>query len=129
MSAEGETMTAVAGSADLADIARLLRQRHDDTAERLRSLREQTVTVLAGETGSGDAADAGTLVVESAEQAMLTAALSEQLEKLQTALSRLEAGTFGVCARCGQQVPVIRLEVMPWATHCVPCQSALEKRR
>ncbi|GAA2372876.1 hypothetical protein Cme02nite_01430 [Catellatospora methionotrophica] len=122
-------MTAVAGSADLADIARLLRQRHDDTAERLRSLREQTVTVLAGETGSGDAADAGTLVVESAEQAMLTAALSEQLEKLQTALSRLEAGTFGVCARCGQQVPVIRLEVMPWATHCVPCQSALEKRR
>jgi DnaK suppressor protein len=79
--------------------------------------------------GGGDAADAGTIALEAAEQAMVAAALQEQLDRLQIALDRLDAGTFGVCARCEQQVPLTRLQVMPWATHCVPCQSVVDRKR
>ncbi|GHJ45845.1 hypothetical protein Cs7R123_31870 [Catellatospora sp. TT07R-123] len=129
MNAEGETMTPETDAVDLTDLGRMLRQRHDDTAEQLRGLREQTGSVLAGESGSGDAADVGTLAVESSEQAALAAALAEQLARLRAAVARLDAGTFGVCERCGKQVPPVRLQVMPWVTHCVPCQSAAEKRR
>ncbi|MEU7825944.1 TraR/DksA family transcriptional regulator [Catellatospora sp. NPDC049133] len=79
--------------------------------------------------GSGDAADAGTVALETAAQAMVTTALQEQLVRLQAALDRLDAGTLGLCGRCGEQVPLIRLQVMPWATHCVPCQSIVDRYR
>ncbi|MBD3751741.1 MAG: TraR/DksA family transcriptional regulator, partial [Micrococcales bacterium] len=40
------------------------------------------------------------------------------------ALSRVDAGTYGSCIRCGQPIPAARLEVIPKATMCVPCASA-----
>lgn len=42
-------------------------------------------------------------------------------EALTEALRRLEAGTYGRCARCGKPIPYGRLVVMPEATHCVAC--------
>ncbi|MFC7759093.1 TraR/DksA family transcriptional regulator [Catellatospora bangladeshensis] len=90
----------------MAAIGRMVRQRHEQTAAQLRGLREQSAAVIASpERGSGDAADAGTLALESAEQSLVTAALQEQLERLQVALVRLENGTLGICERCQEQVP------------------------
>jgi len=40
------------------------------------------------------------------------------------ALARVDAGTYGICVRCGQPIPAARLEVRPTATMCVPCASA-----
>jgi DnaK suppressor protein len=122
-------MTAVVHGVDMAAIGRMVRQRHEQTAGQLRGLREQSAAVIASpERGTGDAADAGTLALESAEQSLVTAALQDQLERLQVALVRLENGTLGICERCQEQVPLPRLEVMPWAAHCVPCQSILDRR-
>ena len=39
------------------------------------------------------------------------------------ALDRIDAGTYGICIRCGQPIPAARLEVVPTATMCVPCAS------
>ncbi|MEU8078816.1 TraR/DksA C4-type zinc finger protein [Catellatospora citrea] len=123
-------MTAVAEDLDMASIGRLLRQRHDDAAEQVSRLQAQAASMLGShDAGSGDAADVGTVALETAEQAMVTMALQEQLVRLQAALGRLEAGTLGVCERCAEQVPMTRLQVMPWATHCVPCQSVVDRYR
>jgi RNA polymerase-binding transcription factor DksA len=48
------------------------------------------------------------------------------LELVDAAIERLDAGTFGSCLRCGTTIPDERLEVLPWAAFCVPCQQ-LEK--
>ncbi len=40
------------------------------------------------------------------------------------ALKRIAAGTYGRCERCGQDIPVERLEILPHARFCVPCQQA-----
>jgi DnaK suppressor protein len=37
------------------------------------------------------------------------------------ALSRLAAGTYGVCVSCNGRIPYGRLVVMPEATRCVTC--------
>ena len=56
-------------------------------------------------------------------------ALRERAEKelmlVETALERLDAGTFGRCQRCGREVAAARLQAIPWAAHCIDCQKAL----
>jgi DnaK suppressor protein len=38
------------------------------------------------------------------------------------ALRRMSEGTYGVCDGCGQDIPTARLEALPSARYCVPCQ-------
>ena len=38
------------------------------------------------------------------------------------ALKRMTDGTYGVCEACGRAIPVERLEILPHAGFCVPCQ-------
>jgi len=42
------------------------------------------------------------------------------------ALELIEAEKYGICQACQQPIPLSRLEVMPFATHCTKCQSSLE---
>ncbi len=34
--------------------------------------------------------------------------------------------TYGLCERCGEEVPVERLKVEPFARYCVPCLTQIE---
>jgi DnaK suppressor protein len=123
-------MTAVTDGLDMAAIGLLLRQRHAETTGQVSRLQAQAASMRGSHyAGSGDAADAGTVALEAAEQTMVTMALQEQLVRLQAAIDRLDSGTLGACGRCGEQVPLTRLQVMPWATHCVPCQCIVDRYR
>ena len=55
--------------------------------------------------------------------------LVEELRGMHTevvaALGRLDAGTYGRCERCGQTIPVERLEALPTARLCVACKQAV----
>jgi DnaK suppressor protein len=46
---------------------------------------------------------------------------------VQAALQRAENGGFGQCAECGGRVEKNRLEVAPWARHCIRCQKVQDK--
>lgn len=48
--------------------------------------------------------------------------LRGELALIETALSRIERDEYGVCERCGQAIPVSRLEALPYASRCVTCQ-------
>ena len=47
--------------------------------------------------------------------------LELNLEEIEAALARIEAGTYGRCQYCGCPIPRRRLEVRPFARGCVPC--------
>lgn len=47
----------------------------------------------------------------------------EQIATLVEALQRLDAGTYGVCARCNGAIAAERLEALPQAIHCISCAS------
>jgi len=55
----------------------------------------------------------------------LAGAAVAELRQVDEALARLDAGAYGVCAACGRPIPVERLEVRPFATHCVACAEKL----
>lgn len=43
------------------------------------------------------------------------------------ALQRIAEGTYGECIHCGGEMQQKRLEAVPWARHCIPCQEKQEK--
>jgi DnaK suppressor protein len=43
------------------------------------------------------------------------------LAEIESALSRMNKGEYGVCANCGVAIPKARLEALPWARVCVHC--------
>ena len=43
------------------------------------------------------------------------------LEKLTNALRRMGTGEYGTCIRCGGEIPIERLRLVPEALVCVPC--------
>lgn len=53
----------------------------------------------------------------------------EELAQVEAALKRLDAGTYGNCATCGEPIPMSRLRVQPAAPRCAGCQAAWEKRQ
>lgn len=55
----------------------------------------------------------------------LAEAAAAELQQVDDALARLDAGTYGVCARCGRPIPAARLEVRPFAEYCVVCAELL----
>ena len=50
-----------------------------------------------------------------------------KLRLVEEALTKIEEGTYGVCERCEEAIPVKRLELLPFTRYCVQCQSELEK--
>ncbi len=48
------------------------------------------------------------------------------LKKVEEALDRLEAGRYGVCERCGRNIPDERLEAVPYTALCMNCREKEE---
>lgn len=44
-----------------------------------------------------------------------------EIDEIDAARVRLAAGTYGVCIRCGNRIPIERMRARPTATMCVPC--------
>jgi len=62
------------------------------------------------------------------EQAFMHASQgNEYLRRLDDALKRIEAGTYGECEDCESKIPVKRLEAFPAAKLCVTCKSKRER--
>ena len=52
----------------------------------------------------------------------------ERLAKVDEVLHLIgtDSASVGLCAECEEPIPARRLQLMPFATHCVPCQSSSE---
>jgi RNA polymerase-binding transcription factor DksA len=48
------------------------------------------------------------------------------LAQIEIALQRLDDGTYGQCAQCGEWIEPGRLSVLPYASLCVRCQAKQE---
>lgn len=53
----------------------------------------------------------------------LSAIEQDQLIQIEAALQRIAGGTYGICLACGEPIAPGRLEILPYASLCVGCQS------
>ena len=82
-----------------------------------------------GQMTYGSQAAAATQVFEQQRDLALRDRSIQQLELVEAALARLDAGTYGACLRCGQPIAPERLEALPWAAYCISCQADVDKGR
>jgi len=101
--------------AELEESARVLQRADGDTGE--------------PSTFDQHPADSGTNLADADREEASVEILQAQQERVREALGRLDAGTYGQCVDCGQQLPDERLEVRPEAARCVSCQQQLESVR
>ena len=52
----------------------------------------------------------------------------KRMKLIDSAITRIEQGKYGLCMKCGKKIPKERLEAIPYALMCIECQSADERR-
>ncbi len=92
----------------------------DETYERVRELRHEQSEDT--EAAPGDEMDRAHAATDVETHASLIARAEERLRYIDEALGRVDAGRYGICAACREQIGVERLQALPFAVYCVDCQ-------
>jgi DnaK suppressor protein len=79
----------------------------------LQTVRLKELTEISADTGDpGEAHNLAALLTDT----------RRNLEQIVGALRRIADGSYGLCEKCEAPIPAERLEVLPHARFCVPCQ-------
>ena len=102
----------------------LLTERRERLAARIRQAlherrEESQMRDAPGSHGWGAAPEGNISLAMVAQQQQL-------LAQIDAAIQRHKAGTYGRCAGCGEEIPLPRLQALPFAQRCAPCQEEWE---
>jgi RNA polymerase-binding transcription factor DksA len=91
--------------------------------QRIAALEAQVAAIV--ETASASSGDdehdpeGQTVAYDRAQAQALLRRAQADLEEVDAAVARLDAGTYGICEVCGRPIPGERLEARPTAQRCV----------
>jgi RNA polymerase-binding protein DksA len=78
-----------------------------------------------------DPKDLADVASDDIDRKMIEALGSQELKRLKlidSALTRIKQGKYGLCIKCGKHIPQDRLEAIPYALMCIECKSDEERR-
>jgi RNA polymerase-binding protein DksA len=78
-----------------------------------------------------DPKDLADIASDDIDRKMIEAIGSQELKRLKlidSALTRIQQGKYGLCMKCGKRIPQDRLEAIPYALMCIECKTAEERR-
>jgi len=88
---------------------------------------DEEVEEIAG-TNDNHLAETATATLDREIDYTLEENSTQVLGEIDAALQRIEAGTYGTCTNCGEEIPLARLEAYPWASLCIDCRRKTESR-
>ena len=113
--------------------------RQTEALEALEKARERTLVEIArlreqlqaeiepASATDDDAADVAADIYERGKTLSLIQNLETKLRSLERAVELANEGRYGICEKCGVQIPAERLEIVPETTLCVRCASEREQ--
>ncbi len=104
----------------------LLEQLRQHT-ELARENQNDALEMAAADDGVKDVADMSVKDVSQEIEYRLSERESQMVADIDQALLRIDEGSYGVCARCGREIPERRLEAVPTARYDAECQSLIEQ--
>ena len=68
-------------------------------------------------------------VQDRSQTILLSISESERdlIDQIDSALQRIELGSYGSCTNCGQDIAQVRLDAVPYASYCMNCQEKMER--
>ncbi|MDR1787420.1 MAG: TraR/DksA family transcriptional regulator [Treponema sp.] len=75
--------------------------------------------------------DLADVASDDIDRKMIETLGSQELKRLRlidSAITRIKQGKYGICLKCGKKIPQGRLEAIPYALQCVECKSEEERR-
>ncbi|MFQ5523173.1 MAG: TraR/DksA family transcriptional regulator [Acidimicrobiia bacterium] len=109
---------------DITKVEKSLREERDRLVHQLHELgADETGELRSDLDFGGSFADAAAVTAERTEILGLVETLKAQLDAIDHALERIEAGNYGVCEVCGQEIGEDRLAFRPESVLCVDCKS------
>jgi RNA polymerase-binding protein DksA len=100
-------------------IRRKLLNRRDEIEGRLNKVDQDIL-----HTNGAPNPDSGEQAIERENDDVLEALggiARSELEKINTALERMERNEYGICTVCKKAISAERLEAIPYADHCINC--------
>lgn len=83
---------------------------------------------LSSAAGDQHIADHAGEMVDREVDESLGANAGQIVREIDSALAKIDDGTYGLCSRCGREIPEERLQAVPYATLCVSCRQIEERR-
>jgi DnaK suppressor protein len=119
-------------AAKFAQIRAMLEAERDRLEHELGDLERDSAQAQPDTSGENDyrehMGDQGTATVGKELDMTLEDNVRELYQAVVTALARMDAGTYGTCVRCGAEIGLERLDVMPAAQLCIACKEWEESR-
>jgi DnaK suppressor protein len=112
------------------EIAKFKKRLEELKAQMVHMVRETSEDVKASEEFKGYSqhqADEGTDDFDRTISLELTNKEYDILRQIERALEKIEEDTYGVCDITGEEIPIKRLEAIPYATMTVKAQEKFEK--
>ena len=106
---------------------RILNEQLRQRTELARENQSDALEIAATDDGVRDVADQSVKDVSQEIEYRLSERESKAIADIDQALMRIEEGTYGVCVRCGKEIPERRLEAIPTARYDADCQSIVEQ--
>jgi RNA polymerase-binding protein DksA len=78
-----------------------------------------------------DPKDLADIASDDIDRKMIEAIGTQELNRLKlidSALTRVNQGKYGLCMKCGKKIPKERLVAIPYALMCIECKTADERR-
>lgn len=75
----------------------------------------------------GDSGDVAAKLYEDEKRLALSQSITDRLRDIEHALMKFENGTYGYCDVCGKDIPLGRLEAIPYASLCLNCGRSRKK--
>jgi DnaK suppressor protein len=103
-------------SADLEKISQTLLSEKTELEKRINAIHSHARDPLEADSAE-QAAQLGNVAVKAA----LESEALQEVAEINAALQRIEAGTYGICAGCGEGISRERLHALPWSSECLDC--------
>ena len=118
---------------ELDEFASRLSDERAELTEQLTTIEDQTFAAtqsdMSGDVGVDDeSADAGTATFEREKELSIEQNVRDLIQKIDRALKRIDAGTYGVCEHCGKTIEKARLKALPYVDLCIKDAQAQSRR-
>ncbi|MFQ5839085.1 MAG: TraR/DksA family transcriptional regulator [Candidatus Methylomirabilales bacterium] len=101
----------------------------DKRRELLSGVRERSASTMEAAGGTLDIADQAAHAYTKEFLLSLGDVERRLLRLVDAALDKIKQKNYGKCEKCGEEIGEKRLEALPFARHCVPCQEEEEENQ